>query len=68
MLLARLNDGTGQTNDTVLLIFQTILQMLSVTSALQKIVAAMVLTEWTNQCHVCIYLFLSIPPTLTRKE
>ena len=54
MLLARLNDGSGGTNDAVLHIFQTILQMLSVTSALQKIVAAMVLSEWTNQCEVII--------------
>ena len=52
MLLTRLNDGSGDTNGTVLLIFQTILQMLSVTSALQRIVATMVLTEWTDQCQV----------------
>ena len=54
MLLARLNDGSGGTNEAVLHLFQTILQMLSVTSALQKIVASMVLTEWTNECQVSV--------------
>ena len=55
MLLARLNDGSGGTNDAVLHLFQTILQMLSVTSALQKIVASMVLIEWTNECQVIVF-------------
>ena len=54
-VLSRLEYGTSQTNNTVLLIFQTLLQMLSVTSATQRSVATMVLAEWAWEAEVCVF-------------
>ena len=55
LVLSRLEYDTSQTNNAVLLIFQTLLQMLSMTSATQRSVAAMVLAEWACEAKVWVF-------------
>eukprot|EP00794_Sanderia_malayensis_P009222 gene9222-10196_t len=52
-LLTYMETGNGDTNNTVLLIFRVLLDNLSSTSAIQRSVGALVLSEWATMCKTC---------------